>query len=75
LGDVTSTNIRNDRWIPNGICFKLVCHQDGAATEWVCDLFNQVGRSWNDGALAANVILMDAVAVKCIPLGRITDDF
>jgi hypothetical protein len=49
IGDGTSTNIWNDRLIPNGVGFKPVCRktQDVATAERVCDLFSQVGRSYD----------------------------
>jgi hypothetical protein len=41
IGDGTSTNIWNDRWISNDIGFKPVYCKDGATVEQVCDLFGQ----------------------------------
>jgi hypothetical protein len=53
IGDGTSTNIWNDRLIPNGIGFKPVCckTQDVATAERVCDMFSQVGRSYDSVTL------------------------
>jgi hypothetical protein len=40
----------------------------------VCDLLIQIG-SWDEGTLSGNLVPMDAAAVRCIPLGRIAEDF
>jgi hypothetical protein len=55
IGDGTSTNIWNDKWIPNATGFKLICRQEGATTIRVCDMLNQAG-SWDDRALAETLI-------------------
>jgi hypothetical protein len=74
IGDGTSTNIWNDRWIPDGIGFKPVYRKDGATAERVCDLFGQEGISWDDATLATILIPMDLEAIKRIPLGRMAED-
>jgi hypothetical protein len=73
IRDDTSTNIWNDKWIPNAIVLKPICRQEGATTIRVCALLNQAG-SLDEGALVENLVPMDAAAVRCIPLGRITED-
>jgi hypothetical protein len=73
IGNVTSTSIWNDKWIPNGVGMKPICRAQGATATQVSELLDQSG-SWDEEALSANLIPMDARAVRCIPLGR-TEDF
>jgi hypothetical protein len=53
---------------------KPICRLQGAKATKVSELIDQSG-SWNEEALSANLIPMDARAVRCIPLGRTTEDF
>jgi hypothetical protein len=38
IGDGTTTDIWNDRWIPGAIGMKPICKPDGASATQVCDL-------------------------------------
>jgi hypothetical protein len=74
IGNGTSTNIWTDKWIPNGIGLKPVCRSEGATATKVSELLSGAG-SWDEQALAMNLVPMDANAVRCIPLRRTIDDF
>jgi hypothetical protein len=67
VGKGSSTNIWSDKWIPNGIGLKPVCRPDEATTTKVSELLTETG-SWDEDALALNLVSMDANAVRCIPL-------
>jgi hypothetical protein len=75
IGDGSSTNIWQDRWIPNAIGNKPVCKKDGATASTVADLLNVDGILWNEEALHQNLLPFDAEAVRQIPLGRVQQDF
>jgi hypothetical protein len=74
IGNGTSTNIWSEKWIPNAIGLKPVCRPKGATSTKVYKLLSHKG-SWNEDALAVNLVPMDATTVKCIRLGRTIDDF
>jgi hypothetical protein len=74
IGNGTSTNIWTDKWILNDIGLKPVCRSEGATATKVSKLLSGAG-SWDEHALAMNMIPMDANAIRCIPLGRTIDDF
>jgi hypothetical protein len=68
ISNRSSTNIWSDKWIPNGIGLKLVCKPKGATATKVSERLTETG-SWDEEALALNLVPMDANAVRCIPLG------
>jgi hypothetical protein len=74
IGDGTSTNIWNDRWLPAGVGHKPVCKKDGAMATYVAELISDNGRTWNE-ALHSNLLPFDVEAAKKILLGRVQDDF
>jgi hypothetical protein len=51
-----------------------ICKVQGTTTTQVSELLDQSG-SWDEEAMSANLIPMDARAVRCILLGRTTEDF
>jgi hypothetical protein len=51
-----------------------VCRSEGATATKVSELLSGAG-SWDEQALAMNLVPMDANAVRCIPLRRTIDDF
>jgi hypothetical protein len=70
IGDRESTNIWRDRWIPGAIDGRPVCPKPGASALQVSELIVEEGGRWDDAALDANLLAMDAQAVRRIPLGR-----
>jgi hypothetical protein len=74
IGNDTVTSIWNDKWIPNGVGMKSTCSVQGTMANQVSELLDQLG-SWDEEALSANLIPMDARAFRCIPLGRTSEDF
>jgi hypothetical protein len=74
IGDGETTNIWRDRWIPGAIGGRPICPKTGASASRVSDLIVEEGGRWDEAALEANLLSMDAQAVRRIPLGRCQGD-
>jgi hypothetical protein len=74
IGDGLTTDIWDDKWIPDAIAMKPICRPDGALATQVCELLTSSG-SWDDRKLCDNFVPMDAEAIRRIPLARIDGDF
>lgn len=74
IGDGSSTNIWCDQWLPGGLGMKPIHCKDEANVELVSNLLNTDGRSWDEDVLDLNLVPLDAVAAKRIPLGRLSTD-
>jgi hypothetical protein len=52
---------------------KPICRLQGAVATKISELIDQSG-SWNEVTLLTNLVLIDARAARCIPLGRTIED-
>jgi hypothetical protein len=75
IGDGTSTNIWEDRWLPTRIGGKPICRKEGATSVQVVELLSENGQTWNEEALHQNLLSFDVAAAQRVPLGRAQSDF
>jgi ribonuclease HI len=75
IGDGSSTNIWEDRWLPSGVGNKPLVRKAEATGVCVADLLAPDGRSWDEDALNLNLLPFDVEAAKRIPLGCAQADF
>jgi hypothetical protein len=75
IGDGTTTNVWDDRWLPTVMGNKPICRKEGATAVLVADLISDDGQQWNEDALNQNLLPFDTEAARRIPLGRALEDF
>lgn len=71
MGDGSTTDMWNDRWIPG--TYNPLCKNLQAGSRRVCELMTSDGLEWDVDAINRNLIAPDANAVCCIPLGKNAD--
>lgn len=74
IGDGTSTNIWEDRWIPMHFDARPLTPQDGQQVTMVSELLDGNG-NWNVGLISSIFIPVDVNAILRIPLRGQEDDW
>lgn len=74
IGDGTSTNIWEDKWIPEAVNHKPLCRLPSAIATKVSELISNDNISWNLDAIHANFIPIDFQAISCVPLRTLEED-
>lgn len=72
IGDGTTTNIWNDRWIPKYFDGRPLTPAAGQDVSMVSELLSDDGK-WNEELIRETFIPIDADAILCIPL-RVQDE-